>query len=298
MDCPHADHLATIDTMKSSAALRLREPSARKTQLSPPLKWAGGKRWLVPVLSELYEPFRKQRLVEPFLGGMAVALGLAPRKALLADVNPHAVNFYRWLQKGLQVSLRMKNERETFNRLRDRFNSTVLNGGSASAEAAGLFYYLNRTGFNGLCRFNGEGRFNVPFGKYQNINYTRDFRSYRAALKNWQFKCCDFESLKIGASDFVYADPPYDVEFTRYSQRDFTWDDQVRLAEWLARHAGPTVASNQATDRICALYRKLGFRVHKILARRLISCNGDRTPALEILAIRNIPLALQRRVLG
>lgn len=282
--------------MKSSAALKSPEHFYSQHALTPPLKWAGGKRWLVPLLAELYEPYRHQRLVEPFVGGMAVALGLSPRKALLADVNPHAVNFYRWLQKGLRISLRMKNERQIFNRLRARFNNLICNGGKASAEAAALFYYLNRTGFNGLCRFNSEGSFNVPFGKYQHINYTRDFSVYKAALKNWQIRCCDFEALRLGRQDFLYADPPYDVEFTRYAQRDFTWDDQVRLAQWLATHKGPTVASNQATERIIKLYRGLGFKVHTVLARRLISCNGDRTPALEILAVRNFPIAVQRRL--
>ena len=69
--------------------------------LDPPLKWAGGKRWLVPRLRELYAPHRHRRLVEPFVGGMAVALGLMPERALLADRNPHLIHFYQWLQRGL-----------------------------------------------------------------------------------------------------------------------------------------------------------------------------------------------------
>ena len=70
--------------------------------LKPPLKWAGGKRWLVPHLRALYSNSKKQRLVEPFVGGMAVTLGLHPKTALLNDVNPHLINFYQTLKKKLK----------------------------------------------------------------------------------------------------------------------------------------------------------------------------------------------------
>jgi DNA adenine methylase len=282
--------------MVVEARTQLRSPSSR-SPLLPPLKWAGGKRWLVPALRELYLPFKNHRLVEPFLGGMAIALGLEPADALLADVNPHAVNFYRWLKRGLKISLPMQNSRTCFERQRQKFNSFIRSKKSSTAEAAALFYYLNRTGYNGLCRFNSAGLFNVPFGKYVRINYTRDFADYKAVLAPWKFKCCDFEKLEVMKSDFVYADPPYDVEFTRYAQRNFSWSDQERLAEWLAAHPGPVVASNQATPRIVALYTGLGFDVHTIRVRRMIACNGDRTPAREILAVRNVPAPCQKRAL-
>lgn len=98
----------------------------------------------------------------------------------------------------------------------------------------------------------------------------------------------DFEALNLSDDDFVYADPPYDVEFTKYAKDDFRWEDQVRLAEWLAQHKGPVVLSNQATERIVELYRRLGFDLHFLKGPRMISCDGDRTPALEVLATRNI----------
>ncbi|MCK5366505.1 MAG: DNA adenine methylase, partial [Gammaproteobacteria bacterium] len=73
----------------------------RARPLRPPLKWAGGKRWLAPHLEPLWRGQSSRRLVEPFCGGLAVALGLDPQRALLNDVNPHPVNFYRHLQEGL-----------------------------------------------------------------------------------------------------------------------------------------------------------------------------------------------------
>lgn len=271
----------------SITALRAENTTARAT-LSPPLKWAGGKRWLIPTLQELAESHRGRRLVEPFVGGLAVALGLGFENALLNDANPHLVNFYRWLQKGLQITSEMKNDREYFNSARDRFNRLVSEDRASSAEAAGLFYYLNRTGFNGLCRFNSSGFFNVPFGSYKSINYTADFMHYRATLRRWRFQSGDFEALRLVPEDLIYADPPYDVQFTRYAREGFGWADQERLAAWLASHPGPVIASNQATARIVDLYEGLGFEVQTILAPRMISCTGDRTPASEILATRNI----------
>lgn len=263
-------------------------PYLASTNLTPPLKWAGGKRWLVPLLQELYSPYQSSRLVEPFVGGMAVALGLQPKRALLNDINVHLINLYTWLSKKLHVTSEFKNERDFYFAMRDIFNQLIKKKKTSTKKCAELFYYLNRTGFNGLCRFNKSGGFNVPFGQYDTITYTTDFSEYAEVLKNWRFSCEDFESLTIRPTDFIYADPPYDTEFTQYSKENFTWDDQVRLAKWLAQHKGPVVASNQATPRIVALYKDLGFKIEKIAAPRRISCNGDRTPAMEILATKNI----------
>jgi len=182
----------------------------------------------------------------------------------------------------------MQNDETYFYTRRLRFNQLISQGKADSKEAASLFYYLNRTCYNGLCRFNRKGEFNVPFGRYKNLNYKRDFTEYVSAFAAWEFRCGDFASLELQTDDFIYADPPYDVEFTQYSKENFGWDDQLRLAKWLARHNGPVVLSNQATDRIRNLYKELGFEVVVLKAPRLINCTGDRTPAEEVLAIRNL----------
>ncbi|WP_017325377.1 Dam family site-specific DNA-(adenine-N6)-methyltransferase [Synechococcus sp. PCC 7336] len=265
----------------ASSAKPIAEPA-----LKPPLKWAGGKRWLVPQLLELWQPYRDRRLLEPFVGGMAIALGLRPERAILNDTNEHLINFYRWLQRGLQIERELSNNKELYYQYRTEFNQLVEAGRADSCEAAELFYYLNRTGFNGLCRFNRNNQFNVPFGRYKTINYQRNFQPYRPLFETWTIRHGDFDTVPRQADDFIYADPPYDVEFTTYSAKGFDWLEQVRLAEWLARHEGPVVASNQATERICRLYRSLGFTVDTLPGPRRISCTGDRTPALEILATK------------
>jgi DNA adenine methylase len=256
--------------------------------LGPPLKWAGGKRWLLPHLRPLWEPYRHRRLVEPFCGGLAVALGLRPERALLNDVNPHAINFYHCLQKGLTIQLPMRNEEALYYQYRAEFNRLVTGRGARSKKAAEIFYYLNRTGYNGLCRFNSSGEFNVPFGSYKTINYLRDFTPYKEILSAWEFTYQDFEELPVESDDFVYADPPYDVQFRSYARGGFDWPDQVRLAHWLAKHPVPVVASNQATERVLELYGDLGFRLIILDAPRMISCTGDRSPAKEMLALRGM----------
>ncbi len=226
--------------------------------------------------------------MEPFCGGLALPLSLRPERALLNDINPHLINFYIELQHGLDVTVEMENDRASFYAGRNRFNDLVRTGKWQGAEAAQLFYYLNRTCFNGLCRFNQSGEFNVPFGRHTSITYVSDFRQFPAVLKNWTFSNIDIESLPVRPDDFIYADPPYDVEFTTYSAGGFSWDDQVRTAQWLAAHRGPVVVSNQATSRIVRLYKKLGFRVGYLDAPRRISCTGDRAVAKEVLAVKNL----------
>jgi DNA adenine methylase len=254
----------------------------------PPLKWAGGKRWQLPRLRELWRPHAHRRLVEPFCGGLAVTLGLRPGRALLNDANPHLINFYRWVRRGLTVERSFENTSEAFYACRDRFNSLLAGGRTGGREAALLFYYLNRTGYNGLCRFNSRGEFNVPFGRHARINYCRDFSRFQAVLGDWSFRAGDFQDVRLRPGDFVYADPPYDVQFTRYAQAAFRWEDQVRTAEWLAAHPGPVVLTNQATDRIRRLYADLGYHVTELSAPRRISCTGDRSAAAEVLAVRNL----------
>jgi DNA adenine methylase len=217
-----------------------------------------------------------------------VSLEFTPKKAVINDINPHVINFYKWLKKGLIIDIPMEINEKLYYKHRDRFNSLIKNNKINTKEAASLFYYLNRTGFNGLCRFNKSGFFNVPFGSHKTINYIRDFRSYKANLKEWDFFSSDFEDIKFKSNDFIYADPPYDVPFTQYSSGGFTWEDQVRTAELFAKHRGPVVLSNQATDRILSLYRSLGYKIKILEAPRLINCTGNRDKVKEVLATRNI----------
>lgn len=263
-------------------------PKNKLIQAKPPLKWAGGKRWLVPHLKDLWQGHTEKRFVEPFSGGLAITLGLTPEKAWVNDINPHLINFYTQIKDGLNITAPLENNEDAYYKSRERFNELLTLGKEETAEAAELFYYLNRTGFNGLCRFNSKGLYNIPFGRTKTINYRREFADIQTLFKKWKFTRMDFANMKLRPDDFVYADPPYDVPFTHYSTGGFSWDDQVRTAEWLAKHTGPVVLSNEATDRILDLYKSLGFKTIILDAPRIISCNGDRKKAKEVLATRNI----------
>ena len=256
--------------------------------LKPPLKWAGGKRWLLPQLAGFWESRSHRRYVDPFCGGLAAPLGLRPKRAVLNDINPHLINFYTQLQRGLELTIEMKNEEKSFYRHRSRFNQLIREGVWRGCEAAQLFYYLNRTGFNGLCRFNQSGEFNVPFGTHRSITYATSFSQFRSIFENWIFTNSDITAIKLEDDDFIYADPPYDVEFTTYSAGGFSWDDQVRTAKWLGAHPGPVVLSNQATSRVIELYENLGFKIDYLAGPRRISCTGDRSTAREVLATKGL----------
>jgi DNA adenine methylase len=259
-----------------------------RPEASPLLKWIGGKRWLAPRLAQYYSP--KRRLVDPFVGGMSIPLGLRAEKAVISDINPHLINLYRWLQIGLvpDASVNLVNTEKVYYENRTRFNVLCHHQNYWTKEGALLFYYLNRTCFNGLCRFNQSGMFNAAYGKYKKLIYREDFSIYKEVMAGWVILHGDFQKIQLEADDFIYADPPYDDVFTKFTPEDFGWDDQERLAKWLAAHPGPVIASNSYTDRIVDLYKGLGFQVYVGAAPRRVSCDGNREDAKEILALRNI----------
>ena len=188
---------------------------------------------------------------------------------------PHLINFYRWVKRGLQIEIELRNDKDLFYRHRVRFNELLRKRRSSSREAASLFYFLNRTGFNGLCRFNGSGEFNVPFGRYNQIGYVRDYCRIVRRSADGSSPALTSSRLSSGR-DFVYADPPYDVEFTQYQGRVLLVRPRTNGA-LASRHPGPVVLVNQATDRIGRLYASLGFSLTELEAPRRINCNGDRT---------------------
>lgn len=256
--------------------------------LRPPLKWAGGKNHLLPILAKLYEPHRDKRLVEPFCGAANVALGLEPKRALLNDINQHLIAFWLWVQRNERPRMRFDHDERRYYIARRKFNKLVRSGVIGGREIAELFYYLNKTCFNGLCRYNPKGEFNVPFGQHNSIRYVRDFSEWAKATAKWEFTAGEFDTVEVKTSDWAYSDPPYDSTFSDYAKDGFRWDDQVRLAIWLAKHKGPVVASNAATPRILKLYRGLGFKVKTLSAPRRISSDGDRASAREMLATKNL----------
>jgi DNA adenine methylase len=231
-----------------------------------------------------------RRLVEPFCGGLSMSLGLEPTHAHLNDMNPHLINFYRWLQQGWQhdASDDILNTAENYYALREEFNARLTH---ETLDDAKRFYALNRMSFKGLFRVNRRGLFNTPYGHNQTkhtIIGCPNYTVYQHLMASWTFTAGSYADLTLHSDDFVYADPPYDTEFTAYTDTKFTFEEQVAVASWAAKHTGPVVLCNQATPRIVTLYAGLGFTL--FYANRKERMHTKRhTSVPEIIATRNIP---------
>ena len=203
----------------------------------PPIKCQGIKTKLVPMILRNVERNPDGLWIEPFLGSGVVALNAVPKRALLADSNPHIIRFYQAIQDGEidGATTRAFLEREGkqlsaqgqdyYYQVRERFNSK---GNPLD------FLFLNRSCFNGVIRFNRRGEFNVPFGhKPQRfapayitkiVNQVEKFRA-TTKLFDWNFVCQDFQSTirQAAANDFLYCDPPYVGRHTDYYN---DWDER------------------------------------------------------------------------
>ncbi|MBU6460277.1 MAG: DNA adenine methylase [Proteobacteria bacterium] len=257
-------------------------PSHIKSFPKPFVKWAGGKRQLLNLLS-LNLPPSFTYYFEPFVGGGAFLFSLLPEKAVISDLNPELINAYWMIRdnvEGLISDLRAHhNEQEYFYRIRKE------NPGCLSdMKRASRFIYLNKTCFNGLYRENSRGQFNVPFGRYTNPNIVdeenlRKVSNYlnndKIIIKNQNY----IQSVQnAGKGDFIYFDPPYHPisltsSFTRYTREDFNSKDQEELAQLfhdLAKKGCFLMLSNSNTGFIKDLYRD--FVIMEVNATRFVNC--------------------------
>ncbi len=252
-------------------------------------------------------PPTSQRLVEPFLGSAAVALNLGFERNVLSDSNADVVGLYQSLTDSPEdfvgecrrLFSSRNNTKEAYYRLRDEFNRT-----QDVFRRACLFVYLNRHGYNGLCRYNRKGGFNVPFGKYDAPYFpSEEFAHMSDLLAKSQLRCADFRAViaDTGRGDFVYCDPPYSpasetANFTAYAKGGFSHSDQTDLVTACAAAAvrGATIViSNHDTPVTRALYADAAHLV-ELRVSRLISCDGaTRTKASELLVVySSAPLAM------
>jgi DNA adenine methylase len=264
--------------------------------IRPFLKWAGGKFRLIPRIQAKLPPGR--RLIEPFVGSAAVWLNTSYPSALLADANQDLIACYQHLKRygpdfiqACQAYFTSENNTpQQYYALRDRFNAS-----QDPWERATLFVYLNRHGYNGLCRYNAAGEFNVPFGRYQKPYFpATEMHSFWQRAKKTTFRCADFREIlaKAKPGDVVYCDPPYvplskTANFTDYSAGGFTEQDQTDLTHWaeiLSSQGIPVLISNHSTPFTNKAYRNA--QIERFAVQRFISCNGNnRHHANELLAL-------------
>lgn len=255
------------------------------------LKWAGGKSRIMPELKK-HLP-EGDRLVEPFAGSCAVMMNTDYPAYLVADVNPDLINLYRQVKEkaddfislAIEVFTEKKSE-ESYYTVREAFNH---DGCLSLLKRAVYFLYLNRNGYRGMCRYNQSGKFNVPFGNYQQPYFPLgEIHAFAEKAKRATFICTDFsETLRmVKTGDVVYCDPPYDDTFAEYHGSGFGKNKQYELASLLTDIANrhPVIASNSNTSLVKSMYHL--FDLHHITAPRSIGvAAGKGKKAEEIIAV-------------
>jgi len=276
-------------------------PSNTK-QLKPILKWAGGKRQILPYLLQ-YIPKDFNNYYEPFAGGLALLIELYNRgrikKAIISDINKDLINLYEIIkEKPYELisaikEIPFKNNKDDYYQARKLFNSLEPH---KNVSRAALLLYLNRHGYNGLYRVNSKGEFNVPFGRYNNPSLPdeEDIIKFHEMLKSCEILNLDFEDAVRSAqrSDFVYFDPPYmplneTSYFTDYTSGGFSEQEQKRLASVFKKLSNKGVyvmQSNSNNEFIRQLYAE--YNIVEIEARRNINSNvSKRGPVKELLVL-------------
>lgn len=269
---------------------------------APFLKWAGGKRALLPHLLEL-APAQISTYYEPFVGGGALFFALARERrfarAILADRNAELIGCYRAIKANVNAVIRHL-ERHPYDerhyyKVRDDLDLKKL----SAPERAARLIYLNRAGYNGLYRVNSTGQFNVPFGRHRRprICDPVGLKAVAAALTGVELVVGDFESVVASAKpgDFVYFDPPYvpisaSSSFTRYAQQGFDLADQQRLADLFRRLVGRGVAA-LLSNSDCPTTRSLydGLAPREVSVRRPINSVAGRRGAVGELLVGGAP---------
>ena len=265
--------------------------------MKPFLKWAGNKYKIVERIKALLP--EGKRLVEPFVGSGALFLNTDYPSYLLTDANADLITLYQHLQTEGNTFIEYcrplfaseNNDKDRYYELRQEFNTI-----NDSRRKSAIFLYMNKHGYNGLCRYNSKGGFNVPFGRYKRPYFPeKEMLYFFQKSQNATFQYADFREVMDACvpTDVVYCDPPYvplseTANFTSYSSGGFSWMEQkllAKLAEGLAAQKIPVLISNHDTEFVRNLYINANI-VRFLSVQRYISCNGDnREKAQEILAL-------------
>jgi DNA adenine methylase len=274
--------------------------------VAPFLKWAGGKRQLLPEIRK-YIPNRFNTYYEPFVGAGAVLFDLQPKNAVINDINKELVNVYQVIKKNIdELIVELKrhengNYSEYFYTIRDLDRDKETYDQLSSVEKAARMIYLNKTCFNGLFRVNSQGQFNVPFGRYKNPQIVNEsvLRAVHDYLSTSEVNIINDDFTKAVADakegDFIYFDPPYDPvsdtsSFTGYSLDGFNKNDQLRLRDLcveLDKRNCKFLLSNSSTDFIREIYEEKGFHVVKVSASRNINSVASKRGKIDEVLVMN-----------
>jgi DNA adenine methylase len=263
------------------------------------LKWAGGKKKVINDIVSLLPTKGKKRLVEPFVGGGSVFLNLDFEEYLLIDMNQDLIALFNFIKSqptqfiadAAKFFISENNQSEKYYEFRRQFNEST-----DSYERSLLFLYLNRHGYNGLCRYNKSGGYNVPFGRYKHPYFPqKELEYFSEKAQKATFMQGDFATAfsQLRADDVVYCDPPYSPinrtsNFTAYAGNSFTDEDQLRLVNCAekARSIGiPTLISNHYVDFTRELYKDASKKKLFQVQRSISQKGKGRIKVQEILAL-------------
>jgi len=272
----------------------------------PFVKWAGGKRQLIQVLSK-HLPKNYGTYFEPFLGGGAMLFHMITKnsnqKCIVSDLNSELVLSYTNIRNNVEeLILSLKNHSKNyFKNSKSYYYSVRDSNPQNEVEKTSRLIFLNKTCFNGLYRVNNKGKFNVPLGRYTNPNIINEenLRILSQCLKSNKIliKCRDFSSIlsEVQPDDFVYFDPPYQpvsktANFTSYTNRDFRTDDLVRLVDVckkLDSKGCHVMLSNSDTDEVIRMFSEKPWKIVEIQAKRAINSDSKKRTGHSELLIKN-----------
>jgi len=267
----------------------------------PFLKWAGGKTQLADALLA-HKPVSFTLYHEPFVGSGALFFRLYRegkiRRAVLSDLNAELIDTYLAVRdlvtEVIQALSGFTHDKTFFYALRAK-DPWML----SLPERAARMIFLNKTGYNGLYRVNRQGKFNVPFGRYQSPKYLDkdNLIAVSHSLQNVEILCAPLETVfaRTGAGDWAYFDPPYvpvsqTANFTAYHATGFGLQDQERLRDVclvLSKNNVSITLSNSDTEFIRTLYGSPSFYIDRVLANRAINRNGGGRGKITELIITN-----------
>lgn len=262
------------------------------------LKWAGGKYSLIEEINKLLP--EGDRLIEPFVGAGSVFLNTDYDEYLLNDINKDLINLYQAIQKKPQAFIndakaffsQKYNQAEAYYHLRSEFNASV-----DSYYRSLLFLYLNRHGYNGLCRYNKSGGYNVPFGKYKKPYFPEaEIEFFAEKAQKAIFICEGYRQTfaRVKDDDVIYCDPPYvplskTASFTSYAGNGFGLDEQADLAnaaeETVVKTNATVLISNHNTIWTRKIYQGANKRKAIQVARTISQKGNNRKKVGELLAL-------------
>ena len=270
------------------------------SKVAPFVKWAGGKRQLLPQIEERM-PEKYNNYIEPFVGGGAVVFGLLPENALINDINEALINTYRQICNEPDMFLKVINKldqemwedgKKYYYSLREHYNDKLMKA-EYDVELAALFVFINKHCFNGLYRVNGKGLFNVPYNNSRRSSVDESLiMEVSEYLQGITIMNGDFQEISASAKkgDFIFLDSPYaplnPTSFESYTKEGFDIESHRRLSKFydeLTAKGCYCMLTNHNTELINELYGNKGYKIDVVSVKRMINSDASNRVGEEVI---------------